>query len=70
MTERHLENRSLEDRFAEALRRWRHGQIRPLWPDASQGLKDQWYREVRKLLGLMEGLGLRVSSDEEGGRKS
>ena len=56
-----MTERGLEDRFAEALRRWRHGQIRPLWADASQGLKDQWLREVFVLLRLMKSLNLRVS---------
>ena len=56
-----MTERGLEDRFAEALRRWRHGQIRPLWADASQGLKDQWLREVGVLLRLMTSLDLTVS---------
>lgn len=59
-----MTERSIEDRTGEALRIWRHGQIRPLWQDASEGLKDQWRAEAEKLLRFMGQRGLKVVIEE------
>lgn len=35
-------DRDIDDRLGEALRRWRHGLIRPLWRDMTDADKEGW----------------------------
>jgi hypothetical protein len=45
------EDRSIDDLLGEALRRHRHGLIRPLWADMQEGPEKQaWRDEGRALL--------------------
>jgi hypothetical protein len=51
-----LEERSIDDLLGEALRRHRHGQIRPLWRDMPEGdQKKAWRRLGRRWIESRHG---------------
>ena len=55
----------IDDRMGEALRRYRNGEMRPLWVDMPEGHKKQAWRVLgRKFREQIERCGLTVSTSE------
>lgn len=64
-----MTTRTIEDRLAEALRRWRHGEMRPLWADIPEGpRKEEARRRAAELVDFMGRLGLEVKIKEDEGK--
>lgn len=53
-----MSERSIEDAAGEAMRRERHGQVRPLWAELSDDLKAPWIKRAEVLLSIMGSIGL------------
>ena len=56
--------RSLNDRVAEAMRRERIGDARPLWRDFSDDNKEDWLNRAERLRSLLEGLGVFMTAKD------
>ncbi|MBX3490847.1 hypothetical protein [Parvibaculum sp.] len=58
--------RTIEDRAGEAIRRFRHGEIRPLWDDMpDDGIQKQKWRDAgASLIEFMGRVGLEVKVKE------
>jgi hypothetical protein len=64
-----MTTRSIEDRAGEALRRWKHGEMRPLWADMPEGpRKDEVRRAAASLIEFMGRCGLEVKLKEGEGQ--
>lgn len=55
------DDRDIDDRLGEALRRWRHGLVRPLWADLPEADKEGWRKEAALLrVTILKDVGLTV----------
>jgi hypothetical protein len=56
----HLEAAPLRDRLADAMRVERFGQVRPLWPDLEERIRDRWRERADRLLILARNRGISI----------
>jgi hypothetical protein len=54
--------RTLDSYVGEALKRERHGLIRPLWADMSCEQKGPWTARARFLIGILNDMGCKLES--------
>ena len=61
------EDRSIDDRHGEALRRIRHGLVRPLWHDMTEESREGWRNIAQSLrLTVFKDVGLDIKLAGEG----
>jgi hypothetical protein len=58
--------RTIRDHLGEILRRWRFGEMRPLWPDMDDGRREEWRHQADHLMRLAEGAGLDITERKRG----
>lgn len=57
--------RTPDNIMGELLRRWRHGEVRPLWADMSEERKALWIREGAAFIAKAEAEGLNIEVKED-----
>jgi hypothetical protein len=57
--------RDLRDRLGEALRRHRHGLIRPLWADMNEPDREAYRRAADMFVRTANGVGIVITTSEE-----
>lgn len=56
----HLKDAPLRERLADAIRVERFDQMRPLWPDLDEAVKERWRERADRLLVLIRNRGMKI----------